>query len=85
MPCGCKEPLSFRAMSDALDWSRVGDESVALLKELLCIDTTNPPGNEKPAAELLARLFEREGIEATLLESEPGPSSRCTAQLSAMW
>ncbi|MCA9594010.1 MAG: M20/M25/M40 family metallo-hydrolase [Myxococcales bacterium] len=62
-------------MSDALDWSRVGDESVALLKELLCIDTTNPPGNEKPAAELLARLFEREGIEATLLESEPGRTS----------
>src|SRR5262245_23564380 len=51
------------------------DEAVLLFKELLRIDTTNPPGNERPAAELLARLFEREGIEHTIVESEPSRAS----------
>lgn len=41
-----------------------------------CFESTRPtPGNERPAAELLARLFEREGIEHTVLESEPTRAS----------
>jgi acetylornithine deacetylase/succinyl-diaminopimelate desuccinylase-like protein len=51
------------------------DEAVALFKDLLRIDTTNPPGNERPAAKHLARLFAREGIEHTVLESEPTRAS----------
>jgi acetylornithine deacetylase/succinyl-diaminopimelate desuccinylase-like protein len=50
-------------------------EALELFKELLRIDTTNPPGNERPAAELLARLFEREGIEYSVVESEPTRAS----------
>lgn len=50
-------------------------EALELFKALLRIDTTNPPGNERPAAELLGRLFEREGIEFTILESEPTRAS----------
>ncbi len=52
----------------ALDWTAVSAESLALFKELLRIETVNPPGNERPAAERLARLFAAEGIEHTLVE-----------------
>ena len=34
--------------------TREGDRCVALLRELIRIPTVNPPGNERPAAELLA-------------------------------
>ncbi|MBK7584256.1 MAG: M20/M25/M40 family metallo-hydrolase [Myxococcales bacterium] len=59
----------------AIDQGKASEEALELFKALLRIDTTNPPGNERPAAELLARLFEREGIEHTVLESEPTRAS----------
>jgi acetylornithine deacetylase/succinyl-diaminopimelate desuccinylase-like protein len=50
-------------------------EVAELLSELIKFDTTNPPGNETPAAEFLRRKFEAEGIEAEVVESEPGRGS----------
>src|SRR5262245_50393393 len=35
------------------NWDALAGESAELLSELIRIDTTNPPGNERPAAELL--------------------------------
>src|SRR5262249_26471866 len=35
------------------------------------IDTTNPPGNERPAADFLAGIFAKEGIEHQIVESAP--------------
>lgn len=35
-----------------------------ILENLIAVNTTNPPGNEKAAAEYLYRLFEMEGIRA---------------------
>jgi acetylornithine deacetylase/succinyl-diaminopimelate desuccinylase-like protein len=55
-----------------IDWTAAGDEAVALLQSLLRIDTTNPPGNEGPAAELLAETLRADGIEPLLLDSAPG-------------
>ncbi len=54
-----------------VDWEQANRESVELFRDLLRIDTTNPPGNERPAAERLARLFESAGIEYELIESAP--------------
>jgi len=54
------------------DWSQLGDEATGLLSELLQIDTTNPPGNERAAADHLRRFLEHEGIESEFLEKEPG-------------
>ena len=54
-----------------LDWPAITAEATTWFKDLLRIDTTNPPGNEKPAAELIARILEREGIEFEIHESEP--------------
>ena len=37
----------------------LGDDAVKHLQALIRIDTTNPPGNETPAAEYLAELLSR--------------------------
>ncbi len=50
-------------------------ETVRWLREYLQIDTTNPPGNEREAAEFLAGILDREGIDSRLLTSPQGRSS----------
>jgi acetylornithine deacetylase/succinyl-diaminopimelate desuccinylase-like protein len=57
--------------ASTIDWDAVTEEATGYLKALLRIDTSNPPGNERPAAEFLAAILDREGIEYTLIESEP--------------
>src|SRR5688500_7024024 len=52
--------------------SDLGRESVDLLCELLRIDTTNPPGNEAPAQELLAQALTDAGFECELLTAAEG-------------
>ncbi|MEM4563382.1 MAG: M20/M25/M40 family metallo-hydrolase, partial [Thermofilum sp.] len=42
------------------------------LSRLIQVDTTNPPGNETPAAKLVAEELEGLGVEYKLLESAPG-------------
>lgn len=51
------------------------DEALALLGDLVRIDTSNPPGNEAPAAALLAERLKAHGYEPTLVEAEPGRSN----------
>jgi acetylornithine deacetylase/succinyl-diaminopimelate desuccinylase-like protein len=41
------------------------------LAQLIRIDTTNPPGRETPAAEYLADLFVKAGLEPVLVGAEP--------------
>ncbi len=48
------------------------EHSFRLCQQLLRIDTTNPPGNELPAAELLAEELSAAGLDPTVLESAPG-------------
>lgn len=43
-----------------------------LCQRLLRIDTTNPPGNELPAAELLADELSEAGLDPVVLQSRPG-------------
>ncbi|HUC98984.1 MAG TPA: M20/M25/M40 family metallo-hydrolase, partial [Candidatus Polarisedimenticolaceae bacterium] len=47
-------------------------EAVSLLSRYIQIDTTNPPGNESKAAQFFKEIFDREGIEARIIESAPG-------------
>jgi acetylornithine deacetylase/succinyl-diaminopimelate desuccinylase-like protein len=56
-------------------WDATLDEAVALLRGLIRIDTTNPPGNELAAAEYLAEILSAEGIEPTVLAPAPGRAS----------
>lgn len=55
-----------------MNWDDIRDEAARYLQDLLRIDTTNPPGNETLAAEFVAQILKREGIEPTILESAPG-------------
>jgi acetylornithine deacetylase/succinyl-diaminopimelate desuccinylase-like protein len=52
--------------------TEIRNEVTALLKDLIRIDTTNPPGNEATAAEYVAGTLEKEGFKCELLESKPG-------------
>jgi acetylornithine deacetylase/succinyl-diaminopimelate desuccinylase-like protein len=56
----------------AFDWKALEDEAVSLLSRYIQIDTTNPPGNEIRAARFFKEIFDREGIEAQVIESAPG-------------
>src|SRR5471030_605368 len=63
--------LSQRLMSaQALEVSQ--EEITRLLSDYVAIDTSNPPGDTRKAADFLASILEREGIPVTRYESAPG-------------
>lgn len=47
------------------------DEAVVLLQELLRLDTSNPPGNERPAQELVAARLGAAGFDVELVAPDP--------------
>jgi acetylornithine deacetylase/succinyl-diaminopimelate desuccinylase-like protein len=51
--------------------SRVGSDAVELLSELIRLDTVNPPGNERPAQELLAARLSDAGFDCSLPAADP--------------
>jgi acetylornithine deacetylase/succinyl-diaminopimelate desuccinylase-like protein len=53
-------------------------EALALFRALLRIDTTNPPGLERAACELLAESFRADGLEPVLVEKEKDRTSIVT-------
>ena len=55
-----------------MDWQRVGDEAVTLLRDYLRVNTTNPPGNETAGARFLAQVLDGAGIASETVESAPG-------------
>ena len=61
-----------RSQLASIDWKKAGDESQQLLADYLRVDTTNPPGNERRAADFFARILQKEGIEYKILEASPG-------------
>jgi acetylornithine deacetylase/succinyl-diaminopimelate desuccinylase-like protein len=50
----------------------VAAEAEQLLRAYVAIDTSNPPGDTRKAADFLAAVLEREGIAVTRYESAPG-------------
>jgi acetylornithine deacetylase/succinyl-diaminopimelate desuccinylase-like protein len=47
------------------------DEVVGLTRALIRVDTSNPPGNETPAAELLAGYLREAGVDCELIGPDP--------------
>ena len=47
------------------------DEAAGLLRDLLRIDTSNPPGRETPAAVLLSEYLEANGVACELVARDP--------------
>ena len=58
-------------MTATASWPRAEEDALALFRELLRLDTSNPPGNETPAAEAIARALEQDGLESTLVGRTP--------------
>jgi acetylornithine deacetylase/succinyl-diaminopimelate desuccinylase-like protein len=56
-------------------WDTFERETLANLRELIKLDTTNPPGNERIATDFIAATLGRCGIEATVIESAPARAS----------
>jgi acetylornithine deacetylase/succinyl-diaminopimelate desuccinylase-like protein len=56
----------------------VNQEVTQLLRELIQIDTTNPPGNETKAATFIAQYLANEGFKTEIIESAPGRGSVIT-------
>ncbi len=54
-----------------IDWEAVAAESAALLSRYLQFDTSNPPGNERPALDFLAQILQTRGFEPTIIQSAP--------------
>ena len=54
-----------------MDWQPVFREALEIFVRYLQIDTSNPPGNEKPAARFLGELIEAEGIPCEYIETAP--------------
>jgi acetylornithine deacetylase/succinyl-diaminopimelate desuccinylase-like protein len=55
----------------AIDWKPVFDEALEIFVRYLQIDTSNPPGNEKPAARFLGEIISREGVDCEYIEIAP--------------
>lgn len=55
------------AQSPAPDWPAVEEETLRHYQALLRLDTSNPPGNERIAAEYLKGVLDREGIPAQII------------------
>jgi acetylornithine deacetylase/succinyl-diaminopimelate desuccinylase-like protein len=55
-------------------FAQQSDEATRLLRDYVAIDTSNPPGDTRKAADFLAAVLERDGIPVTRYESAPGKS-----------
>ena len=54
-----------------LDWKAVDQETLRHFQALLKFDTSDPPGQEKPAVDYLKQVLEAEGIPVEILFNEP--------------
>ncbi|MBS1105141.1 MAG: peptidase [Deltaproteobacteria bacterium] len=66
--------MPSRALPD-LD-ENLGGAASQLLSQTIQINTVNPPGNERPLAELLVAAARREGLEANVIETPSQGSKR---------
>src|SRR5260370_16778341 len=55
-----------------IDYDKLTQEATDLLSRYIKINTTNPPGNELAAANMLKEVFLANGIAATVWQSRPG-------------
>jgi acetylornithine deacetylase/succinyl-diaminopimelate desuccinylase-like protein len=56
---------------NAPDWSQVEAETMRHFQALLRMDTSDPPGTEREAAEYLKQVLEKEGIAVEMFAVEP--------------
>lgn len=67
--------LAAVAQSRVLSPEKAAEETSMFLRDLVRMNTSNPPGNETQVAQYLAKVFEREGIPYEVLEPVAGRAS----------
>ena len=55
-----------------INWDDVLAEITSILREYIRINTSNPPGNEEPAARFLGDILAREGYDCEYIDAGPG-------------
>jgi acetylornithine deacetylase/succinyl-diaminopimelate desuccinylase-like protein len=71
MPTQGPPPLEAERLGlDQPEWSAIVKESVDLLRGLLAIDTSNPPGNESALTRFLSAFLRDSGIDGEVLGAE---------------
>jgi acetylornithine deacetylase/succinyl-diaminopimelate desuccinylase-like protein len=65
----------LQSKTQPLNNDQAGQEASNFLKDLVRIDTQDPPGNESLVAQYLATVLRREGINVEVLEPVPGRAS----------
>ena len=63
--------IAAQVAGAAIDWPAVERETLEHFQTVVRFDTSDPPGNERPAAEYLKQVLEREGIATNVFELEP--------------
>jgi acetylornithine deacetylase/succinyl-diaminopimelate desuccinylase-like protein len=53
-----------------MDWKQIENEALEIFCKLLTFDTTNPPGNEKPAIDYVRGLLESSGLTPVVVGAE---------------
>src|SRR5579875_2735344 len=61
-----------------IDWQAVDEEVILHLRNMLRLDTRNPPGNEILAVTYLRDVLEREGFECVIVGPSPERASLIT-------
>lgn len=54
-----------------ISWQAIQQEALGYLRALVRLDTTNPPGNERIAADYIANALGAHGIDSVIRESAP--------------
>lgn len=67
--------LALAASAQTLNPDQSQAEAAQFLKDLIRIDTQDPPGNESKVAEYLQNVLKKEGIDSEILETVPGRAS----------
>src|SRR5918996_5812564 len=68
---GLLSALGLTQPAAAPDWQKIQDETLRHFQALVRFDTSDPPGNEKPAADYLKQVLEAEGIPVEVVALEP--------------
>jgi acetylornithine deacetylase/succinyl-diaminopimelate desuccinylase-like protein len=73
----CLLPVSscFAQQAAVLTADQAAQETAGFLRDLVRIDTQDPPGNESKVALYIGAIFKREGIPYEILETVPGRAS----------
>jgi acetylornithine deacetylase/succinyl-diaminopimelate desuccinylase-like protein len=62
---------AFAQNASSIDWGSVERETMEHFQAVVRIDTSDPPGNERPAAEYVQQVLDRAGITTKVFELEP--------------